>query len=99
MEKIKNTKMKNLKKIEESIFNKPKDLRWDWIRKNEWLVSELKTNHLIDLDKKMNIDDLNRLNELRDTVFLCGDITLLKDWENYDEYNKLNKIYNQLNNK
>ena len=90
--------MKTMKKIEESIFNKPKDLRWDWIRKNEWLVKELKINHLIDLYKKMNIDDLNRLNELRDIVFLCGDITLLKDWEGYDEYNKLNKIYNQLNN-
>ena len=39
--------MKTIKKIEESIFNKPKDLRWDWIRKNEWLVKELKINHLI----------------------------------------------------
>ena len=58
----------------------------------------MKTNKLIDKSGNMDIDDLNRLNDLREEIRLCGEIFNDKNWESIDEWNRLCEIYNQLNN-
>ena len=58
----------------------------------------MKTNKVIDKSGKMNIDDLNRLNDLREEIRLCGEVYNDKNWKSINEWNRLCEIYNQLNN-
>jgi len=58
----------------------------------------IENNKVIDKSGKMNIDDLNKLNDLREEIMLCGEIYNDKNWKSIDEWNRLCEIYNQLNN-
>tara|TARA_B100000780_G_scaffold260011_1_gene211420 strand:- start:7418 stop:7726 length:309 start_codon:yes stop_codon:yes gene_type:complete len=57
----------------------------------------IENNKLIDFSGNMNIDDLNKLNELRIEILFSGEVYKDKSWENLDDWNRLNKIYNQFN--
>ena len=58
----------------------------------------MKTNKLIDKSGKMNIDDLNKLNDLREEIRLCGEVYFDENWKNRNEWSRLFEIYDQLNN-
>ena len=58
----------------------------------------IENNKVIDKSGKMNIDDLNKLNDLREEIMLCGEVYNDKNWESLDDWNRLCEIYNQLNN-
>jgi hypothetical protein len=49
----------------------------------------MKTNKVIDKSGKMNIDDLNKLNDLREEIRLCGEVYNDKNWKSIDEWNRL----------
>ena len=41
----------------------------------------------------MKVNELKRLNELRNEIMLCGKIYNDKLWKNYKEYYKLNRLF------
>ena len=41
----------------------------------------------------MKVNELKRLNELRNEIILCGEIYNDKLWKNYKEYHKLNRLF------
>tara|TARA_B110000858_G_scaffold175908_1_gene209685 strand:+ start:603 stop:743 length:141 start_codon:yes stop_codon:yes gene_type:complete len=41
----------------------------------------------------MKVNELKRLNELRNEIMLCGKIYDDKLWKNYKEYYKLNRLF------